>query len=169
MLKRKEKEKIVENLAKKLKKSSFAFMDFNSISSAQMAELKSTAKEEVGEARVIKRNLLIKALQKAGLTEEIPQGSYLLLSSQEDEVAPFRFVAQFIKKNEVGSFQGGVFEQKLISPEGAEKIASLPSKEELKAKLVFILASPIKQLHYSLNYNLAGLINILKQKAESNA
>jgi len=169
MLKREEKEKIVKNLAKKLKKLSFAFMDFASVSSAQMAELKSKAKEEESEAKVVKRNLLIKALQKAGLSEDLPQGSYLLVSNEKDEIAPFKFVAQFIKENEAGSFQGGVFEKQLISPQEAEKIATLPSKDELKAKLVFVLASPIRQLHYNLSYNLTGLINILKQKAESNA
>ncbi len=167
MLKKEEKREIVEELTEKLKRMSMAFFDFASVASVDMAELRNQAKENQIEVKVAKRSLLIKALEKAGFETEIPQGSYLLAGSEEDEIAPFKFIAQFIKEKETGAFQGGVFEQKIVTPEEAEKIATLPSKDELKAQLVYVLASPLRQLHYNLSYNLVGLINILKQKAEA--
>ena len=166
-MKKEKKKELVKELAEVLRQQSVAFFNFEGVQSFQMTEMRNQAREQGLSLRVIKRTLLIKALELAGLEQEIPQGHYLLGFSEEDEVLPFKFFQQFIKENEVGAFQGGVFEGKLVSAEEAENLAKLPSKEELQAQVVYLLRSPLQQLHYNLSYNLLGLLNILRQKAES--
>ena len=165
MKNRKIKEEIVQRLTKKLKSQNVCFLDFAGIPSQEMAILRTQAKERKIKLKVAKRNLLIRALKKAQIKAEIPQGNYLLASS-EDEVLPFKFLYEFIKEKEKGAFQGGIFEKKWIDAVKVEQIAQLPSKEELMVKLLCTLKAPINQLHYILSYNLRGLINILHQKTK---
>ena len=83
-----------------------------------------------------------------------------------NKILPFKFIKQFVKEKEKGAFQGGIFLGNWIDAAEANQLADLPGKDELRAKLVFLINSPLQGLHYSLSYNLTGLINILKQKAE---
>ena len=168
MLRKTQKEEIVKNLAPNLKKQNFAFFDFGNISASEMEEFRRLTHEQTIKATVVKRKLLMRALKEDGIEADIPQGFYMLITS-EDEILPFKFIKSFIKDKEKGAFQGGIFEGNWINAEDAEKLADLPGKNELRAKLVFLVNSPLQGLHYSLSYNLAGLINILKQKAEKPA
>jgi len=165
MLTREQKEEIVKELISEFGSQNFAFFNFENITSQEIAELKLKAKKEHLKAKVIKRKLIEIAFKKLNIKSELPQGHYLCITSQKDEILPFKFVAQFIKEKERGSFQGGIFEKNFIDKVEAEKIANLPSKEELKAKLVYVLNSPLWSIYNSISYNLRGLLNILKQKA----
>lgn len=165
MLKKEQKEQIVKNLVADLKNSNFAFFDFGNINAEEMEEFRKLTHEQNIKAQVVKRKLLMRALTENKIEADIPQGFYMLITN-EDEILPFKFIKQFIKNKEKGAFQGGLFEGKWIDANDADKIADLPGKDELRAKLVYIINSPLQALHYSLSYNLAGLINILKKRAE---
>ncbi|MDD3774035.1 MAG: 50S ribosomal protein L10 [Patescibacteria group bacterium] len=168
MLRKTQKEQIVKDLSTQLKEKNFAFFNFDAIDAETMAEFRKLTHEQNITAHVVKRKLLIRALDENKIENDLPQGFYMLITT-EDEILPFKFIKTFIKDNEKGAFQGGLFEGKWIDANDADKIADLPGKEELRAKLVYLINSPLQGLHYSLSYNLAGLINILKQKAEKSA
>jgi large subunit ribosomal protein L10 len=165
MLNKTQKEQIVKDLAVNLKGQNFAFFDFGNINAEEMEEFRRLTHEQTIKATVAKRKLLMRALKDENIEAELPQGFYMLISS-EDEILPFKFIKTFIKDKEKGAFQGGVFEGNWVDASEAEKLADLPNKDELRGKLVFLVNSPLQGLHYSLSYNLTGLLNILKQKAE---
>jgi large subunit ribosomal protein L10 len=165
MLRKEQKEQIVKNLTAELKEKNFAFFDFGSINAEEMAEFRRLTHEQNVKATVSKRKLLMRALAENKIEADLPQGFYMLIST-EDEILPFKFIKSFIKDKEKGAFQGGIFEGKWIDATEAATIADLPGKDELRAKLVYLLNSPLQGLHYSLSYNLTGLLNILKQRAE---
>ena len=56
----------------------------------------------------------------------------------------------------------GFWEKELISAEKVMQLASLPGLNELQAKLVGILNSPINRLVLTLNGNLQKLVFVLK-------
>jgi large subunit ribosomal protein L10 len=165
MLRKEQKEQIVQSLAQDLKEKNFAFFDFANINSEEMEEFRRLTHEQNVKATVVKRKLLMRALADNKIESNIPTGFYMLIST-EDEILSFKFIKQFIKNKEKGAFQGGIFEGKWIEANEADEIANLPSKDELRAKLVYLVKSPLQGLHYSLSYNLTSLINILKQHAE---
>jgi len=167
MLKKEQKEELAKDLALKLGRQSFAFYNFDKVTSQEMVDLRRQARAEKIETSVIKRRLIEKTLDQVKIKKELPQGSFLIATSVEDEVAPFRFIAQIIKKIEKGNFQGGIFEKKFIDENQAQEISILPSKDELSSKLVCLLKSPLQSLHYNLSYNLMGLTTILSKKAEA--
>jgi len=161
---KKQKEQIVEKLTEDFQNGNFAFFDFSEINAELMDEFRRLTHDQEIKATVVKRKLVIKALEQNKITADLPTGFYMVINS-DDEILPFKFIKNFIKDKEKGAFQGGIFENKWIDADEAQKIADLPSKDELKTKLVFLLNSPLQNLHYNLSYNLKGLINILKQRS----
>ncbi|MCL5094174.1 MAG: hypothetical protein M1355_03520 [Patescibacteria group bacterium] len=58
---------------------------------------------------------------------------------------------------------GGVLNGKSISLDEIKSLALMPSREEMYAKIVGSLASPLRGLASVLQGNLRGLVNVLSQ------
>jgi len=163
----KKQEKIfeVENLAAKIKQAkSLALVDYRGLSANQIANLRSLVKKAGGELQVVKNTLLLRALDKASL--EIKdlkiEGPTLALFANEDEINPLKTLVSFGKAQNLLALKFGFFGGEFQDGTRLFQIASLPSKEELQAKLVGLLAQPSQKLVYVLNFNLQKLVVILK-------
>ena len=84
-------------------------------------------------------------------------------------VAPAKIIVEFAKKHEAVEIKSGFVEGKIVSADEIKKIAVLPSKEELIAKALGSLNSPIAGLVNVLNGNIRGLVcalNAIAQKQQ---
>jgi len=131
------------------------FYNFHQVENREISQLRKRLKKEMGsELKVYKNSLVEKALTDYSL--QLKQANAFIFC-QEDEYKPLSILAQFSKQNsEIKRFQGGIYEQKLISSEIIEKWANLPSKEVL-----------ISTLCYYLNYQTQRLINVLEKLKDS--
>lgn len=164
----KKQEKIfeVENLTAKIKEAkSVALADYRGLTAGQMATLRSLLKKAGGKLQVVKNTLLLRALANAKLIEEDLklEGPTLALFAKEDEFSPLKALVSFGKANNLLALKFGFFEGEFQDSERISQIASLPGKEELRAKLVGLLAQPSHRLVYDLNFNLQKLVIILKE------
>jgi hypothetical protein len=80
-----------------------------------------------------------------------------------DEVAAAKTIADFIKANKEStlSIVGGSLGSESLSVEAVKALAKLPSKDELRAKLVGTLQAPISGFVRTLSGNLTGLVRVL--------
>lgn len=127
-------------------------------------ELREKAKEENVQVISTKKTLLKLALEKAGIKDldvKSIHGSVAVIFSTEDEVAPAKIVENFVKDHDKMQTWGGIVEQKIVDQDGIKRLALIPSKPELLAKLVGSLKSPISGLANVLSGNLRGLVNVL--------
>jgi large subunit ribosomal protein L10 len=132
--------------------------------------LREKCKEESVEFIAVKKTLLKLALEASGVNDadvKSMEGSLAIAISQEDEVAPAKILKEFSKTHEQVSFQGGVLEGSLISIEELTKLANLPSKQELLAKVVGSMKSPITGFVNVLSGNLRGLVCVLNAIKEN--
>ena len=88
-----------------------------------------------------------KELGLDGITEHL-EGTTALAVSSEDAVAPAKVICGFIKKNKLEdagilTIKVGLVEGKVIDEKGVKALASLPSREELVAKLLGSMNAPI--------------------------
>ncbi|NJL28033.1 MAG: 50S ribosomal protein L10 [Thermoanaerobaculia bacterium] len=88
----------------------------------------------------------------------------------DDPVALAKTLTEFAKEVPKIEFRGGVVEGRAIAADQVQDIARLPSREELIAKLLFLLQSPITRLARGLaaipQQMVIALDQIAKQKAE---
>ena len=96
-------------------------------------------------------------------------GSIAIAVSENDPVAPAKLLSTFIKENKILSIKAGYVDGKVMTAAEVEKLAALPSKEELVAKMLGSLNSPIAGLVNVLNGNVRGLVvalNAIKEQKE---
>lgn len=86
--------------------------------------------------------------------------------ADSDEVTAAKEIALFAKKNEAIEILGGIFENKMIDATMVKRLAALPSREELLAKMVGSIASPLSGMVNVMAGNLRGLVNVLKAAAD---
>ncbi len=161
---RQEKEAIVAQLADMFRDmKAAAFSSISGYTMAQSDELRSSAAEKNVKVMIAKKTLLANAAKEAGLDIDPAsyEGSILTAVSFGDEVAAAKLLKDFQKTNEEFKLVAGVLEGKGLTAEEVTQLASLPSKDELLAKMVGSLNAPVSGFVNVLAGNLRGLVTVL--------
>lgn len=136
-----------------------------------MQSLRKAAKENGSTIKVFKNRLVIKALKDNPAFKDVDtailKDMLLYAFNAEDEVAPAQTLANFAKTNPSLEFVGGLNDQgQLVSADDVKVLASLPSKDQLRAMLVGTIAAPLSGFANVLSGNLRGMLNVLKAREE---
>lgn len=162
---RKQKEEAVAKIAEKFRGAKGAsFSQVSGFTMNQADELRADAREKGIEVFIAKKTLLGLAAAEAGIEDLDPrsfEGSILTAISTTDEVSSAKLIKDFNKENESLTLVAGILEGKGIGSEQVAHLASLPSKEELLAKMVGSLNAPISGFVNVLAGNLKGLVGVL--------
>ncbi len=160
-----QKEEILNGIIERLEKSSSAvFVGFNGLTVNEVEELRRVCRDNNLEYLTTKKTLLKIALEKGGLKiedNEILSNEVAVVFSYGDEVTAPKVVAKFAKNHESAVLKGGILENKMIDLTMVNKLVSIPSREELLAKVVGSLNAPVSGLVTVLKGNLRGLVNAL--------
>ncbi|ABK43357.1 LSU ribosomal protein L10P [Magnetococcus marinus MC-1] len=144
-MKQADKSKIVEEVRELLSSSSVAVVThYRGLTVAEMTELRVKLREAGANVRVVKNTLAKRAV--AGTPFEA-LGEFLVgptsIAFSADPVAPAKVISAFAKTHPKIQIVGGVLDGKAMDAEGIERLAKLPSKEELLAKMLGSLNAPI--------------------------
>lgn len=171
-----QKQQMLAEIEANLEKSkSVVFTKNLGINAEQMVSLRRKTHKANTKYNVVKKTLLKMALKNKKY--EIPadadfDGPLNALYSFEDEIIGPKTVYDFTKENQTVEIIGGIFEGKYVDKETVMKLATMPSKEELYAKIVGSLNSPISGFVNALAgniRNLVGVVNAIKEKKEATA
>ncbi|MCU0680326.1 MAG: 50S ribosomal protein L10 [Planctomycetes bacterium] len=162
-----QKRDILNGLKDKISRSkSIVFASFNALGVKENEDLRVKLRKENSEYYVAKKTLLGMALKDSaisGLDVKSLDGKVAAVFSYQDEVAPAKIVFDFRKgKEDKIKFVGSILEGKFLSEVDTMALAQLPSKQELYAKLVGSLNSPISGFVNALAGNLKNLVYVLK-------
>ena len=171
-----QKQEALKEIKDKFKDSKLVVLaSYNDLPVSDVQKLRKQLKEKDVFYRVIKKTILKLALEnlsadKAGnIDKDLIDGlrGNLTLAYSPDEVAAAKILAEFAKDHEGLELQCGWLENDFINKDKVEELSRLLSKEELLAKLVNILKSPISGLANVLSGNTRSLINVLKAIADN--
>ncbi len=166
-----EKAQTLKILEEKIGKAkSVVFANFNGLTVKDNEQLRRELKSEGSEYLVAKKTLLELAFKKAkfeSLNLRKLSGQLAAVFGFGDEIAPAKIVAKF-KKSSDGKidFSGGILEGKFIAASQVAELATLPSRDELLARLVGAINAPVSGFVNVLAGNLRGLVNVLKAVGE---
>ena len=151
------------------------FADFQGLTVKDMKELRGKMREKGVSYQVAKKTLIKLAAKEAGfpeLTEETLQGPVGVAFSMEDEISAAKLIHTTAKTNENLKLRGALFEGRVLSIAETKELAMLPGREELLAKFVYILKSPLQGFHGVLNNTVSGFVRVLdaiREKQEQTA
>jgi len=130
--------------------------------------LRSEVRKTEATYKVVKNTvvrLAVEGTEMEGITPFLT-GPKVLAYTGGDGVALAKVLKDFIKKHPELQFEQAFLEGQILEAKDAEKIAELPSREELITKLVYLLQSPIRRLAVALNAPVQQFANVVGQLAE---
>lgn len=167
------KKQRVSEIAEQLNGSiSGVLVDYKGITVENDTKLRAELREAGVSYAVIKNSLLSRACEEVGYGEltEILVGSTAVALSEEDAIAPAKIVAKYAKQlNEHFEIKGGFVEGRVVDLTEINRLAELPSREELIAKALGSMNAPISGLVTVLNGNIRGLAIALNQIVQQKA
>jgi len=167
---RAKKNEKVELLASELKSSTTAIIGtFAKLTVAKDFELRRVIREAGGKYRVVKNKLA--AISGTGTQVEAAlkglKGVNSVAFTAGDPVALAKVFAKWAGDNAAEfQFKLGIVDGKLLTVEEVKSLATMPGKEELYAKLLFLISSPAQRLATVLNATGRDLAVVLGQGVE---
>lgn len=140
------KEALVAEIKDRFNVSEAVIMaDYRGLSVKQMQTLRNKVREVGGEIKVYKNSLTEIAIRELALPnmDEFLGGPTAFVFIEADPVAPAKALSAFAKENEALQIKGGFVQSQVVDAEGVKAIASLPSREELIAKLLGTMLNPL--------------------------
>ncbi|MGI8732745.1 MAG: 50S ribosomal protein L10 [Pyrinomonadaceae bacterium] len=167
------KQKDLEALTEQFKNAKAAMLvGFKGMTVPKDQELRSQLREAGVTYEVVKNTLARKAAAGTALEKATDQfkGVTAVALSREDPVNLSKAIAKFAKANpEIFSFKAGVVEGRVVALKDVEAIASLPSKEELISKVMFLINCQAQRLVTVLSAVPRNLAIVVKQIGEQKA
>jgi large subunit ribosomal protein L10 len=157
-----EKQVIIDEIKAKLENAEAAVViDYMGITVEEANSMRKQLREADVDYTVYKNTLVKRAIEGTkfeGLAEALAGPSALAIS-QTDATAPARVLNKVMKEFKKMEFKAGVIEGELFDAAGVQAIADIPSRDELLAKFMGSIQSPIA--------NFARVINqIAEQQGE---
>ena len=160
----------VAELVEKLQNSATGVLvDYKGITVAEDTKMRRELRAANVEYRVIKNAILVRACEQIGYDDlaEVLVGTTALAISEDDVIAPAKILAKYSKDlKEKVVIKGGFLDGKVVDLAQINELATLPSEQELIAKVLGSLNAPISGLVTVLNGNIRGLAQVLGQIAE---
>jgi large subunit ribosomal protein L10 len=88
--------------------------------------------------------------------------------TQGDPVALAKALAKYAKDNPEFTFKAGVVEGRVVSIKEIEALATMPSKEEIYSKLLYLLNAPAQRLVTAMNAVGRNLAVVIDQGVKEN-
>lgn len=148
-LSRADKEQMLAEYSEGLAQAPHAFLlGFKGIKVPQVSDLRERVRQSGGHYIVVKNTLALRAIEGKPMGElaEHFTGPTAVVYSATDPVAVAKALTDFAKDAPVIEFKAGLVEGRAVPAAQIKEIATLPGREELMAKLLFLMQSPIVRL-----------------------
>jgi len=152
-LNREEKAVVIEEVSAELAKAqSVIIAEYRGLDVAAVTVLRKQARESGVYLRVLKNTLVRRAV--AGTPFEVLSSRMsgpLMYAISEDPVSAAKVLASFAKTNDKLVITGGALPDNALDTEGVKALATMPTRDELLAKLMGTMQAPITQFVRTLN------------------
>jgi large subunit ribosomal protein L10 len=171
MKKKEDKKKDLEALHRDLEESRNLFVTgYEKLRVSQDFELRKTIRAAGGKYRVIKNNIAERAAEGT-LSQEILKnlrGMTSLAYTTADPVALAKALTAYAKANPSFTFKAGLVEGRAIDIKTIGDLANMPSKEEIFARLLFLINAPAQRLVSTLGAVGRNLAVVIDQGCKEN-
>jgi large subunit ribosomal protein L10 len=145
-------------------------VDYRGLTVKEVQELRRSIRETGAVMKVYKNTLMHIALEDAGQPsmDEILSGpsAFVFNGADADPVASAKVLKEFAKKNDKLTIKGGVMDGAFVDAAGVQKVASLPSREQVIGQIAGLVAGFARGLAVSINGFGRGLAQVTKAVAE---
>jgi large subunit ribosomal protein L10 len=168
-LSRASKTEKVKKLAAELEHSTSAIIGtFKGLTASKDFELRKTVRAAGGSYHVVKNKLAARAGEGSKIEGALKglKGVSAVAYTSGDPVALAKALSTWVKDNAEFTFKLGIVDGKVIDVREIGELATMPGKEELFSKLLFLINSPAQRLATVINATGRDLAVVINQGVE---
>ena len=152
-LNREEKAAVIEEVSAQVAQAgSIVLAEYRGLTVEKITQLRKQARESGVYLRVLKNTLVRRAVKDTPYEKLADQMvGPLMYGISADPVAPAKLIASFAKANEQLVLKGGAMPNVVMDVAGVQALATMPSREELLAKLLGTMQAPVATFVRTLN------------------
>lgn len=154
---------LTEQLAKA---KTIVFANYSGLTMNQLSSVRTNLRKMDATFNITKNNLLKLALNNNKLdlpNDDVLVGPVATLMAFEDEISPIKTLTKAIKDFGIGEVKAGFLNGEFLDSSKVTQLSTLPTKDELRAKIVGALGGPLYGIVGVLQANLRNLVYVLDQ------
>ena len=163
------KKVVVQEITDKIKASkSVVLVDYNKLTVAEVSALRNKCKQAGCEYKVYKNTLVRKALNDLGYKDfdgDLNGPTAVTFGADETSAAKLMVQAAKDYENKV-VIKSAFVDNAYVDKAGVKALASMPSREELVAKMLGSMQAPLSSFAGVLNNLVAGIVRVLNGIAQ---
>ena len=163
------KKVVVQEITDKIKASkSVVLVDYNKLTVAEVSALRNKCKQAGCEYKVYKNTLVRKALNDLGYKDfdgDLNGPTAVTFGADETSAAKLMVQAAKDYENKV-VIKSAFVDNAYVDKAGVKALASMPSREELVAKMLGSMQAPLSNFAGVLNNLVAGIVRVLNGIAQ---
>lgn len=164
------KKALAQEIVEKIKDSkSVVFVDYNKLTVAEVSELRRKCRQAGCEYKVYKNTLLRKAFNELGYNQfdnDLNGPTAVAFAGDETSAAKVMVAASKDYADKI-VLKSALVDNAYVDKNGVKALASMPSKEELIAKMLGSMQAPIANFAGVLGNLLSGIVRVLDRVAKS--
>jgi large subunit ribosomal protein L10 len=166
---------LVTDFKRRLEKAKVAIIaEYKGLTVKQMEEFRRDLRIKGAQLKIIKNTLAKRALGECNLPtcDDVLKGQVAFVFGYEDAVSGPKAATVFSRVNEEFRILAGIYEGELVGPDVILRLATLPSKDALRADLLMLLYGPqmkLLSLLQSVQQELLGTLKGLADKKEESS
>jgi len=171
MKKKPEKKKDLDQLREKLADNGTVFLTgYEKMTVQQDFELRKTVRGAGGSYKVIKNRIAEKASEGSAAGDLLKElkGMCSIAFTSGDPVALAKALAAYAKANPAFTFKAGLVEGRVVDITGINALAAMPPKEQIYAKLLYLIDAPAQRLVTVMNGVGRNLAVVVDQGVKEN-
>lgn len=164
------KKVVVEEIIEKIKSSkSIVFVDYNALTVKEVSELRNKCKQSGCEYKVYKNTLVRKALNELGYNQfDADLNGPTAIAFGSDETAAAKVMVAAAKEYDGKiKLKSAFVDNSYVDKAGVQALATMPSKEELIAKMLGSMQAPVANFAGVLSNLLSGIVRVINGIAQS--
>jgi len=148
-----EKKAVVAEVSEQVEKAqAIVLAEYRGLGVAEMTDLRKQARESGVYLRVLKNTLVRRAVADTDFSELAgDMVGPLIFGISEDPVAAAKVMNNFAKENELFVVKSGAMPNEVLDAASIKALASMPSRDELLAKLLGTMQAPVAKFVQTLN------------------
>lgn len=139
------------------------FTDYKGMTMGQLSDLRNRLYDQKAQFSITKNTLLSIALKETGKPETSFKGPVGTLFAYDDEITPIKTLVKALKDFGIGKIKSGILGTESLDSSKVQQLSTLPSRDELRGKVVGVLAAPLQGIVGVLQGNLRNLVYALSE------
>ncbi len=158
-------EQVVKLQEKLDRAKALVFADYKGLSMKQLSDLRDKLREQNAEFTITKNTLLDRALQTTDyrLPATDLKGPIATLFAYDDQITPIKILVKSLKDAIIGKVKFGFLGKEALDEAKIIQLSILPTKDELRGKMVGVLVAPLQGMVSVLQGNLRNLVYALSE------